>query len=198
SAIRQVKVMLDGVDRTTAFNNVAYCDGIDNDGNGLVDEDIINAGNAAETALNTAGAISAKYKVRPGLQLSDGAHTLAITATNEQGVSATTSISFTVGGAVGITSAYIAPNPYNPASGYDAQIKVNMTSDANITLKVYDFGGKLVYTSKTNSLSNGNDVFWNGRTNGNKLLANGVYLIRIEADTSQGTDSKVIKAALLR
>ncbi|MBA3065762.1 T9SS type A sorting domain-containing protein [bacterium] len=198
SAIRQAKVVLDGVDQTAAFAAVAYRDGIDNDGNGLIDEDLVGVGGNSEAALNNASAVSAKYKVRPGLQLSDGAHTLAITATNEQGVSATTSISFTVGGAVGITSAYIAPNPYNPTSGYDAQIKVNMTADANITLKVYDFGGKLVYTSKTNSLSNGNDVFWNGRTNGNKLLANGVYLIRIEADTSQGTDSKVIKAALLR
>jgi|GEM_PF-3288906 len=198
SAIREVKVILDGVDRTASFDDEAYRDGIDNDGNGLVDENIVNANADVETALNTSGATSAKYKVRPGLQLFDGAHTLAITATNEQGISTTQAISFTVGGAVGITSAYIAPNPYNPTSGYDAQIKVNMTSDANITLKVYDFGGKLVYTSKTNSLSNGNDVFWNGRTNGNKLLANGVYLIRIEADTSQGTDSKVIKAALLR
>ncbi|MFH2083911.1 MAG: FlgD immunoglobulin-like domain containing protein, partial [Candidatus Omnitrophota bacterium] len=198
SAIREVKVLLDGVDRTASFDDEAYRDGIDNDGNGLVDENIVNANADVEEALNTSGATAAKYKVRPGLQLSDGSHTLAITATNEQGISTTQSISFTVGGAVGINSAFIAPNPYDPSSGDDAQIKVNMTADAFVTLKVYDFGGKLVYTSKTNSLSNGNDVFWNGRTDGNKLLANGVYLIRIEAGTSQGTDSKVIKAALLR
>ncbi|PIV18812.1 MAG: hypothetical protein COS41_03125, partial [Elusimicrobia bacterium CG03_land_8_20_14_0_80_50_18] len=199
SAIRGVKVMLNGIDQTAAFAAVAYCDGIDNDGNGLIDEDIINAGGNAETALNMVGATAAKYKVRQGLQLDNGSHTLAITATNEQGISATTSISFTAGGSVGILSAHMRPNPYAPGSGIDAEIKLYMSAEAYIELKVYDFGGKLVYKSKTSEMKgSGESVYWNGRTNSNQTLANGVYLIRIEASNASGKDNKVIKAALLR
>jgi len=199
SAIRGVKVMLNGIDQTAAFAAVAYCDGIDNDGNGLIDEDIINSGGNAETALNMVGATAAKYKVRQGLQLDNGSHTLAITATNEQGISATTSISFTAGGSVGILSAHMRPNPYAPGSGIDAEIKLYMSAEAYIELKVYDFGGKLVYKSKTSEMKgSGESVYWNGRTNSNQTLANGVYLIRIEASNASGKDNKVIKAALLR
>ncbi|MCD6423499.1 MAG: Ig-like domain repeat protein, partial [Elusimicrobia bacterium] len=197
SAIREVKVEVDGVDQTGNLTNFAGLDGIDNNGNGLIDEES-QAGWTTEVPLNQVSATSAKYKVKAPLHLSNGLHTIKITATNEQGVSTTQSTTFTVGSGFKIISAYISENPYNPKKDGDAKIIVNMTSNAYVKIQVLDFAGRELYSYKTPVETNGQDILWNGRDSSNRLLANGVYFIKIEANSSEGKDTKVIKAAILK
>ncbi len=195
SAIRSVKIAVDGTDQTAWFNAITYRDGIDNDGNGLIDEDTINAGGTAETPLNQSGKTGAKYKVKAPLQLSEGEHTITLTATNEQGVSCSKSITFSATSAVEIRNPISCPNPFNPNNGV-AHIEWEGASDSEFTIKVFDFSGREVYSE--NIGSNITLTEWNGRDDSGNLLANGVYFMKIIADDGDKKDTETLKIAILR
>ncbi|MFH1957437.1 MAG: T9SS type A sorting domain-containing protein [bacterium] len=196
SAIREVKVEIDGIDRTANLAVAAAYDGIDNNGNGLIDEAEVMM--YYEEPLNQASAISAKYLVRAPLQLTDGSHTLKVTVTNEQGISASSSITFTVGAALDIISAKSYPNPFNP-DNKEATLSFTVPDTAGITVKIYDFSGREVFSKNYGSKSGTvTDITWNGRDDGLRLLANGVYFAKIEADAGGKKVSKTLKVAILK
>ena len=201
SAIRSVKVEVDGVDQTSFLYDNAGMDGIDNDGNGLIDEQSFN-GNVlfSEEPLNQSGATSAKYKVKAPLHLSAGSHTIKITATNEEGISTTQAVQFTAGEPLEIRDAKALPNPFNPDTE-DATIDFTVSADAYIKISVFDFAGREVYSKEyDNQLRNGHitDIKWNGRDGNRRILANGVYFVKIEASGVKTKVEKTIKIAVLR
>jgi hypothetical protein len=67
------------------------------------------------------------------------------------------------------------PNPFNPVKGEKATIVLesNGLSNAEISAKICDLAGKHVATLEQNADSK---LFWNGRTDGGELVANGVYM----------------------
>ncbi|MFH1352026.1 MAG: FlgD immunoglobulin-like domain containing protein, partial [bacterium] len=203
SAIREVKVEVDGTDNTIWLTLEAGADGIDNDGDGEIDEKtVIFTGSAnmeiAEQPFYQAGATAAKYLVRAPMHLTSGSHTLKVTVTNEQGISASSSITFTVGAAMDIIGAKSYPNPFNPDAG--ATLYFNLPEQADITVKIYDFSGGEVFSKNYGTRYGGavEDIIWNGRDNGLRLLANGVYFAKIEAASGGKKVSKTLKVAILK
>jgi hypothetical protein len=71
------------------------------------------------------------------------------------------------------------PNPFNPMTliRYDVP-----ESGGNVTLRIYDVGGRLVRTLVAGHLSpGGKSVTWDGRDDAGGLAASGVYFYRLTA-----------------
>jgi len=89
------------------------------------------------------------------------------------------------------------PNPFYE----QVTIRYQLSTDADVRIDILDISGRLVsrleYTSgseggaKSTLLDKYNDVFWDGRDNGNRELAAGPYLYIITAKTANG--QKVVK-----
>jgi hypothetical protein len=94
--------------------------------------------------------------------------------------------------------ATIFPNPFNPletsvpatrASGLPASaatIAYNATGITNIGIYVYDATARLVYHTVTNT----NQVSWDGRDDQGNLVGDGVYLLRVVNEESKSTIAK--------
>ncbi|MBU2692995.1 MAG: hypothetical protein KJ970_18915 [Candidatus Eisenbacteria bacterium] len=82
-----------------------------------------------------------------------------------------------------MTEAHSYPNPFNPSEG-NAQITFNLSMEAEVSVKVYDFAGDYVTTLATHELLGGTDedvsIPWSGQAGGADL-ANGAYIVRITA-----------------
>jgi len=196
SAIRSVKIKVDGVDQTANFTTAAGHDGIDNDGNGLVDEENL-ANFTTEAPLNQASSTGAKYKVKAPLHLTPGTkHSIEIIATNEQGISSTKTINFTVGKTLSLSNVYPEENPFNPLNE-NCRIYFSPTQEATIKIKIYDFAGKVIFEKDIGTPSQ-NYFDWNGRDENNNLLANGVYFVDIIAEGDSGKDKERVKIAILK
>ncbi len=78
---------------------------------------------------------------------------------------------------VSLDAAY--PNPFNQITN----IKVNIPASQHISLKVYDILGHEVATLTDENLSPGEHTFyWDGKNKDGSLLANGLYLIRLQTE----------------
>ncbi len=72
-----------------------------------------------------------------------------------------------------------APNPFNPST----TIRYDLPRAADVTLRIYDVGGRLVRTLVQASQAAGpHAVEWNGRDDRGAGAASGVYLYRLAAD----------------
>jgi hypothetical protein len=70
------------------------------------------------------------------------------------------------------------PNPFNPRTKVD----FTMVRDAAATLRVYDASGRLVRTLLDSYLAAGRHVVdWDGRDDGGRSAASGVYFLRLQA-----------------
>lgn len=70
------------------------------------------------------------------------------------------------------------PNPFNPTT----TIKFNVAKTSNVSIKIYDVMGKLVYTLVNQRMIPGKyDVKWTSVNNEGQFVATGVYFYRIEA-----------------
>jgi hypothetical protein len=68
------------------------------------------------------------------------------------------------------------PNPFNPST----VIEFNVPRATNITLRIYDVAGRAVRTLVSGYQSSGRKrVEWNGRDDGGKAVASGVYFYRL-------------------
>ncbi len=83
------------------------------------------------------------------------------------------------------------PNPFNPTT----ILKYNLHDSANISLKVYDVGGRYIKTLVTGSHNSGyHEVLWDGTNHSDKLVGAGVYY----AVLATGGFSQSIKMVCLR
>jgi len=104
-----------------------------------------------------------------------------------------------------LTAAKVFPNPFAP-SGADKSAHTNATiqfelskSASDVTIKIYDFGGRLVRTLKPMAMNSGlQNVEWAGDTDDGTLLANGPYLCRIVATDGVRTESSELKVVIWR
>ncbi len=74
----------------------------------------------------------------------------------------------------------VFPNPFNPST----RIGFRLASASQVSLKIYDVEGKLVRVLAAGmALNSGEQMFtWDGRGEGGKILASGVYLSRLDVE----------------
>ena len=77
------------------------------------------------------------------------------------------------------------PSPFNP----DTWIPFRLARDADVTVTIYNAGGKLVRTFDLGHLSagsyesKGEAVYWDGRNEFGELASTGVYFYRMSTPT---------------
>ncbi len=90
-----------------------------------------------------------------------------------------------------LANAYVYPNP---ARGNSAKIRFSLNSQANVNVKVFNLAGDLVQEfGQAGFAGTENEILW-------KLdfLAFGVYILRLEAASSNDTQYQILKAAVIR
>jgi hypothetical protein len=82
------------------------------------------------------------------------------------------------------------PNPFNPRT----DLRFDLPEPACVTLKVFDATGRLVRTlADSEQRTAGRHVLtWDGRNDGGRALASGVYLYRLEAGKLSATGKMVL------
>ena len=93
------------------------------------------------------------------------------------------------------TRVYAAPNPFAPSQDERARLVYSLARDTEVTIKIYDFASRLVRTliedeSRAGQHNHGEN--WDGRDDEGDLVANGVYLYRIELTTGEQAFGKVV------
>lgn len=89
-------------------------------------------------------------------------------------------------GSPGSKKAYAYPSPFSPqlSSGV-TRIHYSPKKDGRVTIKVYDFALNLVATVLNNQFRQAGveyDEIWDGRNQDGKIVANGVYFFKVEAE----------------
>jgi hypothetical protein len=83
------------------------------------------------------------------------------------------------------------PNPFNPTT----RITFGLKEPAAVSLRIYDAAGRLVRVLVAGNRPAGNySELWDGRDNGGRAVASGIYFYRLDA----GSFSQTRKMALLR
>jgi len=71
------------------------------------------------------------------------------------------------------------PNPFNPRGGEVMTFECTATASAGATLYIYDMAARLVTQRAFNIVSGTSQASWNGYSDDNELVGNGVYLVRL-------------------
>ena len=202
SSISSIKIIIDGQDQTNSLLSFAASDGIDNNGNGIIDEKGEFFGgvwnpNANEQAFNVLNETSARFKVKAPLQLTKGEHSLTVVVSNVQGQTTQQSIKFNVSDVLNFASEpYNYPNPFNPRK-ITTKIVPNLTKEADVKITILDFSGEKVCVLEKHLYDGTDFIEWNGKEETTqKYLADGVYFAKIDAKTSQENITKYIKIAI--
>jgi photosystem II stability/assembly factor-like uncharacterized protein len=91
---------------------------------------------------------------------------------------------------------YCYPNPFSPRQ---EELKIKYSTDgkdANVTIRIFDFGFSYVSTVIQNATRNhdleGAPDFWDGRDDKGGYVPNGVYFYRVEVDDNDGIYGKIL------
>lgn len=91
---------------------------------------------------------------------------------------------------------YCYPNPFSPRQ---EELKIKYSTDgkdANVTIRIFDFGFNYVRTVIQNATRNrdleGAPDFWDGRDDNGSYVPNGVYFYRVEVDDNDGVYGKIL------
>ena len=95
---------------------------------------------------------------------------------------------------------YAYPNPFSPNSEitrihYGVPPPRGPVGDAAVTIEIFDFGMNFVRTIIRSALRNGPgeyDEIWNGRDDGDRVIANGVYFYRVKVGGDEPVWGKVL------
>jgi hypothetical protein len=94
------------------------------------------------------------------------------------------------------------PNPFR-AGTESTKICYVLKRNSAVTIKIYDLGGRLVWTKNIGAgdaegagapAGIGHEIPWNGRNDRGELVRNGVYMCKIEA----GSESALFKIAVAK
>ncbi|MFC1478353.1 hypothetical protein ACFL57_02720 [Candidatus Margulisiibacteriota bacterium] len=115
----------------------------------------------------------------------------------------TSAFAVTANASFALTNAVVAPNPYNPADQADpnAHIGFEINQSATVRFYLYTISGERIWVwSSSGSLSSGyNEVPWDGSSDYERVVADGVYFGYLVAEAGSGKkDYKLLKIAVLR
>jgi hypothetical protein len=90
---------------------------------------------------------------------------------------------------------YAFPNPFSPTNR-SVRIKYTLSNSSDVTIYILDFGMNLVRTVIQNVSRNAGDNFeaWDGRDGGGRIVPNGVYFYKIEANSDKPLFGKIMVA----
>ena len=96
---------------------------------------------------------------------------------------------------IGIANARNYPNPFED----DTTIGFRLSRKASVTVRIYDFTGRLVAEPVTNSLEEAGpvEIAWNGDTSAGENLARGVYFCHILMESELEPQSAILKMAII-
>ena len=96
---------------------------------------------------------------------------------------------------IGIADARNYPNPFED----ETMIAFRISRQAKITIRVYDFTGRLVATPLSNSVREAGvvEVDWHAQTSGGEHLARGVYFCHILMESELEPQSTILKMAVV-
>jgi hypothetical protein len=98
------------------------------------------------------------------------------------------------------------PNPFS-AGTENTRIQYVLTADSDVTIHIYNLLGDLVNTLKFARGATGgqgspsgwlNEVTWDGKNETGTVVANGMYLASIEADSGSSSDKKIRRIGVLK
>jgi len=133
--------------------------------------------------------------------LTRGEYTIEVTAHDRLGNRCNVTKTVLVESAVlAMSGTYAYPNPVNPAES-NARIQFNLSKAADVTVQVYDFGGKFVSTLASKQRFDSTDsgvIEWGGEAADGTDLANGTYIVRVTATDGARTEETNLKVVIWR
>ena len=96
---------------------------------------------------------------------------------------------------IGIANARNYPNPFED----DTTIAFRLSRQASVTVRIYDFTGRLVAEPATNLLEEAGpvEIAWRGDTSAGENLARGVYFCHILMESELEPQSAILKMAII-
>jgi len=96
---------------------------------------------------------------------------------------------------MGIADARNYPNPFD----HETTISFRVSRQASISVRVYDFTGRLVAQPITNSVYEAGlvEIDWHGETDAGDHLARGVYFCHILMESELEPQSAILKMAII-
>jgi hypothetical protein len=89
----------------------------------------------------------------------------------------------------------VSPNPFNPTTTIQYELKPASTGEARVGLRVYAVDGRLVTTLVDRVQDPGrHEVVWNGTDGNGRTVASGIYFCEL----SYGTEKSTRKMTLLK
>jgi len=74
------------------------------------------------------------------------------------------------------------PNPFTDG----VYITFRLLSNANVNLDIYASTGRKIWDYDAGNLSNGyNEIYWNGKTDNNRDVTNGIYIFKLHTKTDE-------------
>ncbi|MFZ1946001.1 MAG: FlgD immunoglobulin-like domain containing protein [bacterium] len=92
------------------------------------------------------------------------------------------------------------PNPFDPYAGEKATISIDLSKQADVTVKIFDFAGEPVRTLVADDAGPGvfEDITWDGTDESGNIVATGAYIANIKIDDGQKVISKNIKIGVAK
>lgn len=94
------------------------------------------------------------------------------------------------------------PNPFDPGAHGETEILVDLTGPARVTIQILTLTGKRIREIETSTMERGLSIRypWDGRDQDGDGVANGVYLVRVVAESDGGSVrvEEIGKAVVLR
>ena len=128
-------------------------------------------------------------------QLHDGEHRLEILFADGSGNLAATAVEFGVAATIRLERVMNYPNPLRESTDFTFEL----TQAAEVRIRIYTVNGRLIRTLEGGTLGAGfNRLFWDGRDGDGDLLANGVYLYRVDAVSGSERTQVLEKCIVMR
>jgi hypothetical protein len=190
------------VDGTHAAFEPAF-DGIDNDGDGLVDE--TNEGTmsypaVAQTKLLARWPWALEADNPATADVNEGLHTLNIVVSPLDGEQIERAVRFAVYYKGGLDSLMIYPSPFDPGDE-TAAVAFRTFIDGAVKIDVLDFAGRTVV-----EITDWVPLFpgwhqdpahqWDGRDDSGDLVGSGVYFVRVAFRAGTSTEERIVKCFL--
>ncbi|MBI4179264.1 right-handed parallel beta-helix repeat-containing protein [bacterium] len=86
---------------------------------------------------------------------------------------------------------FVYPNPGPDAAG-NMSFKYNLQTAADISLKIFDMGGKLVREQKGSGIAGSNTITWDGTNKAGQKLGSGAYIYILESNGTKLIDKLAI------
>jgi hypothetical protein len=92
------------------------------------------------------------------------------------------------------------PNPFDPWAGEKATISIDLSRQADVTVKIFDFAGEPVRTLIADYAGPGvfEELKWDGTDESGSIVATGAYIANIKIDDGQKVISKNLKIGVAK